>query len=189
MNEQTNKFLIFTKLFVIFGVSFLICKASIVEKKYISIENNNIAKYIDEESIDAKQVAMFEEEYNHASLYLPNYSFVGELTGYVADCPLCSGYLACPPRTNALESGIYFDDKDYGTVRIVASSSTYSCGTILRFQTSRIQEEPVIAIVLYRGVYGNYIDLLTDSEDYAIKNIGRIRNLNFEVLRTGWNNE
>ena len=189
MKEETNKFLLFTKLFGIFFLSFLICKTDIIEKEYILTKNNNIAKFMDEENIDAKQVELFQEEYNKASLYLPNYTFIGELTGYVANCPLCSGYLACPPRTNALESGIYFEDKDYGTVRIVASSSTYSCGTILRFQTDRIQEDPVIAIVLDRGVYGNNIDLLTDSEDYAIKNIGRIRNLNFEVLRNGWQNE
>ncbi len=189
MIKEQSKFLRLFKITIMFFLSFLFCKSNIIEKNYINIENNNIAKYIEEENIDAKQIEMFQDEYNKASLYLPNYTFIGELTGYVGNCPLCTGYLACPPRTNVLESGIYFNDKDYGTVRIVASSSAYSCGTILRFQTNRIQEEPVIAIVLDRGVLGNNIDLLTDSEDYAIRNIGRIRNLNFEVLRTGWNNE
>ncbi len=188
MNESNKSLLIF-KIFSLFFMSFLLCKTDAIEKKYISIENNNIAKYIEEENIDAKQVEMFKDEYDTISLYIADYTFVGELTGYVADCPLCSGYLACPPRTNALESGIYFEDNDYGTVRIVASSSNYSCGTILRFQTDKIQSEPIIAIVLDRGVYGNNIDLLTDSEDFAINNIGRIKNLNFEVLRTGWKNE
>ena len=44
----------------------------------------------------------------------------------------------------------------------------------------------MIAIVLDRGVSGNVIDLLTDSQDYAVKKVGRVRNLEFEVLREGW---
>ena len=44
----------------------------------------------------------------------------------------------------------------------------------------------MIAIVLDRGVSGNVIDLLTDSKDYAVKKVGRVRNLEFEVLREGW---
>lgn len=114
------------------------------------------------------------------------YKFNGELTGYSGDCPLCSGYLACPPRTNVLKSGIYFDDKTYGKIRIVASSKNYPCGTILKFKVNKISKDPIIAIVLDRGVSGNTIDLLTDSEASALKNIGRVKNLNFEVLREGW---
>ena len=116
----------------------------------------------------------------------PLYTFTGELTGYAGDCPLCSGYLACPPRTNVLKEGIYYKDKTYGTVRIVASSKDYPCGTILKFNVNKLSQEPIIAIVLDRGVSGNVIDLLTETEENAIKNIGRVRNLEFEVLRKGW---
>ena len=31
------------------------------------------------------------------------------------------------------------------------------------------------------------IDLLTESQEFATKSVGRVRNLNFEVLREGWN--
>ena len=121
-----------------------------------------------------------------SGLYNPLYTFVGELTGYAGDCPLCSGYLACPPRTNVLEKGIYYEDSTYGKIRIVASSRNYPCGTILKFDVNKLSDEPIIAIVLDRGVGGNNIDLLTESEGYAAKKVGRVRNLEFEVLREGW---
>ena len=60
------------------------------------------------------------------------------------------------------------------------------CGTILKFNVNKLSQEPIIAIVLDRGVSGNVIDLLTETEENAIKNIGRVRNLEFEVLRKGW---
>ena len=84
------------------------------------------------------------------------------------------------------QEGIYFNDKKYGKVRIVASSKKYQCGTILKFNVGKLSDEPMIAIVLDRGVSGNVIDLLTDSKDYAVKKVGRVRNLEFEVLREGW---
>ena len=57
---------------------------------------------------------------------------------------------------------------------------------ILRFNVPKLSDEPMMAIVLDRGVSGNVIDLLTESESYAIKYVGRVRNLEFEVLRQGW---
>lgn len=146
-----------------------------------SAVNNSLDKKVDLEVIRKSQKELYSQ-----GVYNPLYTFTGELTGYAGDCPLCSGYLACPPRTNVLKSGIYFNDKTYGTVRIVASSSNYPCGTILRFNVKKIQSEPITAIVLDRGVPGNVIDLLVENEDYAIKHVGRVKSLNFEVLREGW---
>ena len=137
-------------------------------------------------SVDLKVIQDSQKELYAQGIENPIYTFTGELTGYAGDCPLCSGYLACPPRTNVLKEGIYYKDATYGTVRIVASSKNYPCGTILKFNVKKISDEPIIAIVLDRGVGGNVIDLLTESEDYAIKKVGRVRNLNFEVLREGW---
>ena len=143
--------------------------------------NENTVKVVEKDIIQASQ----KELYN-SGVYNPLYTFIGELTGYSGDCPLCTGYLACPPRTNVLKDGIYYDDKTYGKVRIVASSKNYPCGTILKFNLKKISDEPIIAIVLDRGVGGNAIDLLTESGAYAISNVGRIKNLEFEVLREGW---
>lgn len=152
------------------------------EKSSLSIAlNDNIGKSVDKSIIQTSQNTLYQ-----SGIQNPLYTFTGELTGYTGDCPLCSGYLACPPRTNVIKEGIYFNDKKYGKVRIVASSKNYQCGTILKFKANKLSDEPLIAIVLDRGVSGNVIDLLTDSQDYAVKKIGRIRNLEFEVLREGW---
>ena len=143
--------------------------------------NNNYGKNIDVKVIQETQSELYKQ-----GTFNPIYTFVGELTGYAGDCPLCSGYLACPPRTNVLKEGIYYNDSTYGTVRIVASSKKYPCGTILRFNVGKLSDEPIIAIVLDRGVGGNTLDLLVENEDYARKSVGRVRNLNVEVLREGW---
>ena len=145
------------------------------------VENESIAKALDKEIIQENQDNIYKQ-----GTYNPLFTFKGELTGYVGDCPLCTGYLACPPRTNVLKKGIYYNDKTYGTVRIVASSRNYPCGTILRFKVKKLSDEPIISIVLDRGVGGNVIDLLTDDKNYAIRKVGRVRNLEFEVLRKGW---
>lgn len=183
--KEYIKFKIFSsiKTVVIVVVIFLAFTASSVNTTSLSVAfNSNYLNYIDKEIIEETQLELFKE-----GLYNPLYTFTGELTGYVGDCPLCSGYLACPPRTNVLKEGIYFNDSMYGRIRIVASSKNYPCGTILQFNVDKLSSDPIIAIVLDRGVGGNDIDLLTDSQDYAIKNIGRVRNQEFSVLREGWN--
>ena len=143
--------------------------------------NSNLEKAVDVNVIRKTQKELFSQ-----GTFNPIYTFTGELTGYGGDCPLCSGRVGCPPRINVLKEGIYYTDKTYGTVRIVASSKNYPCGTILKFSVKKLSKEPILAIVLDRGVSGNVIDLLTESEEYAGKYVGRVKNLEFEVLREGW---
>lgn len=110
----------------------------------------------------------------------------GSLTGYAADCPQCNGTLACMPKYNVYKNNVVtYNDKGYGNVRIVASSKNLPCGSIIRFNSSRISSAPVYAIVLDRGVTGNNIDLLVESEAKAYKNVGRSK-ITYEVLRSGW---
>ncbi len=142
-------------------------------------ENNN--KYTEVAVIENIQ-----KEIEETESYTPISTFFGELTGYSGNCKKCSGILACKPRTNVLEDGIYFEDDDYGSVRIVASSKKYPCGTIISFEKSSISEEPIVAVVMDRGVSGDVIDLLVESNDYARKKVGRVRNIEFQVLRYGW---
>ena len=115
----------------------------------------------------------------------PIKTFFGTLTGYSADCPGFSGNLACT-GTSVKENGVYYNDKKYGKIRIVATSSDYPCGTIIRFNHSSVSAEPIVAIALDRGVSGNKVDLLSESSSYAIKYIGSVNNKKFEVLRLGW---
>ena len=182
MKEYVRSRIIMTiELLVLLVVLFTLNKTTF-NFSVLSVEasNNN------EMGVDLQVIRDNQKELYAKGTYNPVYTFMGELTGYAGDCALCSGYLACPPRTNVLKEGIYYTDKTYGKIRIVASSRNYPCGTILRFKVKKLSDEPIIAIVLDRGVPGNVIDLLTESEDYAIKHVGRVRNLEFEVLREGW---
>ena len=176
-----SRIIMFIEAIIVFGLVFMLTKESNQVYVLTVALNNNLEKNMDREIIQKTQNELYiEKDYN------PVDTFIGELTGYAGDCPLCSGYLACPPRTNVLEKGIYYDDATYGHIRIAASSKNYPCGTILRFNVNKLSEEPIIAIVLDRGVSGNNIDLLTESEEYAAQYVGRVRNLEFEILRKGW---
>lgn len=112
--------------------------------------------------------------------------FSGDLTGYAADCPLCNGTLACKSSYNVYKNGVVtYPDKTYGNVRIVASSKSLTCGSIIKFDAKSISNEPVIAIVLDRGVRGRNIDLLMPTEDAARKQVGR-KKITYDVIRNGW---
>lgn len=119
-------------------------------------------------------------------IYAAKESYSGDLTGYAADCPMCNGTLACKSSYNVYKNGVItYDDKTYGTVRIVASSKKLACGSIIRFSSERISNEDVFAIVLDRGVLGTNIDLLVQTEAYASENIGRSK-IDYDVVRIGW---
>ena len=95
--------------------------------------------------------------------------FDGTITSYGADCEGCSGYLSCPPHINA-KNTIYYSDKKYKNVRIIAADKNIPC-------------------VLDRGgaIKGTLFDLLVDKEKSA-NSIGR-QVVKYEILRWGWNNE
>ncbi len=175
-----------SRILMVIETVVVIAVIMLVNKGTISSSILSLASNYDSKNTDIKTMRDTQKELYAQGVYNPIYTFKGELTGYAGDCPLCSGYLACPPRTNVLKEGIYYNDKTYGTVRIVASSRKYPCGTILRFNVGKLSDEPIMAIILDRGVGGNVIDLLTESEDYARKHVGRVRNLTFEVIREGW---
>lgn len=109
----------------------------------------------------------------------------GSLTGYSADCPLCSGRLACSSY-NVYQNGVVtYPDNVYGNVRIVASSKNLPCGSIVKFNLRKLSSSPIYAIVLDRGVGGNNLDLLVESESLAYTQIGR-SSITYEVMRRGW---
>lgn len=141
---------------------------SMIEIEHDDIEE--IDEYVSEEPL--------EEE--------PLDTYTGNLTGYAADCPACYGTLGCLPSYNVYRNGVLtYQDKEYGSVRIVASSKKIPCGSIIRFVSDRVQEGDTYAIVLDRGVYNYNIDLLVPSEAYAYQYIGRSQ-IVYDVLRYGW---
>ncbi len=170
-------------------ITFLFClKTTSYEKETLST-NENVNK-----SIDLSTMAIYinkEEEEKANNEALQKYlwgsldSYTGDLTGYGAYCPLCSGHLACMSSLDLSNGRTTYEDKTYGEVRIVASSKNLACGSIIRFNSPKISKDPVIAIVLDRGVLGNDIDLLSSSEEYALKYVGRSK-ITYDVLRAGW---
>ncbi|MDE6285079.1 MAG: hypothetical protein K2M17_04975 [Bacilli bacterium] len=145
------------------------------------VENDNINKTIDLSTMALKVI-----EVNEQDKFRALDSYTGDLTGYVYNCPLCNGKLACTPNYNVKDGTTMYEDSDYGTVYIVASSNNLPCGTIVRFNSNRVStDKEVLAIVLDRGVRGNALDLLVPSEDYALSKIGR-SSITYDVLRNGW---
>ncbi|MCI8671660.1 MAG: hypothetical protein HFI36_06500 [Bacilli bacterium] len=158
-------------------------------KRQIYSSNENVNR-----NVDLSTMALFinkEEEERENAEALQKYlwgsldSYTGDLTGYGADCPLCSGRLACMSKLDLSNGRNTYEDKTYGNINIVASSKNLPCGTIIRFDSARISDKPTIAIVLDRGVLGNDIDFLAPSEAYAAKYIGR-SSITYDVLRFGW---
>ena len=169
------------KMIKIFVLIIVICISFTNSFVYESkIYNNNTNKGVDEVAM-AMKISKFEYE----SLYGAKNTLVGDLTGYAYNCPLCSGKLACLGNYNITDGTTTFNDETYGNVMIVASSTNLSCGSIVRFNVEKLSNDPILAIVLDRGVRGNNLDLLSVSEEYAINNIGRVK-ITYDVLRNGW---
>ena len=111
----------------------------------------------------------------------------GKMSGYGPDCKGCSGNLAS--GINARNGNIYYNDKKYGRIRIVAGDRKYKFGTIVRIKNSKAGNN-IIAVVLDRG--GNIgigkkflFDLLyTSSKEAAKYEVSY--NVTFEILRYGY---
>lgn len=148
---------------------------------YSSFVTSNVTNRV----VNLDLMALKLEETVKNDLYSVKMTLNGDITGYGADCPMCSGTLSCMPSFYIKDGTTFFPDNDYGDVRIVASSSNLPCGSIVRFDLKSISSDPVIAIVLDRGVGGNNLDLLVESNDMAFTLVGR-NNRTYDVLRNGW---
>lgn len=145
-----------------------------------------VAKYDNlQEELEVKAVANM----NEVATYGPDspVSFVGQMTAYGADCKGCGGRVACPPRQDVRNNNIYYDDADYGTIRILAADRRIPCGSIIKIRNVTFSSEEMIGIVLDRGsaIVGNIIDLLVPAERDGYS-VGRQRNVQYEIIRWGW---
>lgn len=123
-----------------------------------------------------------EEKIEEVVNVFENEILIGKMSGYGPDCVGCSGYVASGMYVG--DGNIYYDDSEYGSVRIVAGDKKYKFGTIVRINDS------MLAIVLDRGgsigIGKNFLfDLLYESEAEANKN-GVSYNTKFEILRNGF---
>ena len=159
-------------LFVVSSTSYV----HIIETKSYSDNTNK--------NVNLSTMALKVEELKENDIYSAKDTFTGDLTGYVFNCPLCNGTLGCMRSYDITDGKTTYPDEVYGNVRIVASSKNLPCGSIVRFNSSRISSEPVLAIVLDRGVRGNALDLLSEDINYAYM-VGRSV-ITYDVLREGW---
>jgi len=112
------------------------------------------------------------------------HTYTGNISYYASDCRGCTGVTAS--GYDIRKGNIYYQDKTYGTVRIVAGDSSFPFGTILRMNWNG---KTTLAIVLDRGGIGfgkKYLfDLLCESEAQAYQ-LGVVKNATIEVLRYGF---
>lgn len=178
MNKVISKIFKTSKIILLLVAVIALQKVNVVSSTD-KLSNENLNKTID---LTAMAVKVNEIQMN--DMYFPLDTFTGDLTGYAANCPLCTGYLSCNNQyvNNGTTS---YHDNQYGDVLIVASSKNLPCGTIVTFDAPYVQSGKSTAIVLDRGVLGNDLDLLVESESYAFQNIGRHK-ISYDVLRFGW---
>ena len=177
MKKFTRKMKHLLEMILIVVVTFVANTST--ERIFTSVSND-----ANNRVINLTTMALKLEEDIRNDLYSAKDTYTGDVTGYGADCPLCSGNLACS-RYYVKDGTTIYPDEVYGNVRIVASSSNLPCGSIVRFNLDKISSEPIIAIVLDRGVLGNDLDLLMPSEEEANRVVGR-NALTYDVLRVGW---
>lgn len=114
--------------------------------------------------------------------------FIGTLTGYGPDCPGCGGHVACYPNPDVRNGNIYYTDKEYGKIRILAADYSIPCGSIIHISNYKfVKDNEFTGIVLDRGsaIVGLTMDLLYPSEADTVV-IGRQRNIEFSIERWGW---
>ncbi len=172
-----NKLFKIVKIFILITFVFII--GLYKNNVDMQIHNSDISK-----TVDLDKMSLKANELQYDDLYGAKESYTGDLTSYVYNCPACTGELYCNWRYDLSHGVTTYVDKTYGEVAIVASSSNLPCGSIIRFESKRISEEPVYAIVLDRGVLGTAIDFLTDTEDHA-NYIGRSK-ITYDVIRIGY---
>lgn len=113
-------------------------------------------------------------------------SFYGKLTGYGPDCKGCGGRASCNGQ-NVKNGNIYYNDKQYGKLRILAADRSVPCGSVVRVNNINGYSGPVMAVVLDRGgaIRGNHLDLLFETQ----RNMGNFRtqsNIKFDIVRWGY---
>ena len=169
------------------------------------VEEPKVEENVKQETVEEEVKEEAPKEENNVTLLEPDFSdkkaletFIGSLTGYGPDCYGCGG------RTSSgydLREKIYYDDAEYGTIRIVAADKYFPFYSIIRISNVPGME-PFIAIVLDRGGdvgwYRNSVsgEIMFDSQkgtlfDLAFTTekdpniLGKTNNVKFEVLRSG----
>mgnify|MGYP001260414216 CR=1 FL=1 len=112
-------------------------------------------------------------------------TYEGTMTAYGANCHGCSGITA---YGYDIRNNIYFEDKTFGMLRIVAADKSIPFGTVVRVSGLKVYDDPILAIVLDRGwlIKGTLMDLaFNDENEEIVMKLGRSK-VTYDVLRQGW---
>lgn len=164
----------------------------------VLVEGSNGISYIDSNGVEQQLRPVIDRVVEYGTGAAGNY--VGNTTGYGADCIGCSGTVACKTREgknhNLVDDGMYYNDSQYGKVRILAADHrVFRCGTIIKVDNGR--EEPFIGIVLDTGIdmrrnwefYGLiHLDVafVTEKDPAVYSMTASNQSAKFEVKRWGW---
>lgn len=155
------------------------------EKNDISndLVNYEVIEKKQEDYIIVNNEEVVDENKTTVAVNSQNEILVGKMSGYGPDCYGCSGYLASGVYVG--DGNVYYNDSEYGQVRILAGDKKFKFGTIVRINDS------MLAIVLDRGgsigVGKKFLfDLLYVTESEANIN-GISYETKFEILRNGFN--
>ncbi len=192
MKKRKNAVL---KYFLFLIMLFVICIIIVGGNKKVSVITSNInnVKSIKSSRIitESKEIEMINvNSVDGIKTYggKIKLGFTGTLTGYGPDCPGCIGLVYCRPNPNVLNGNIYYDDSEYGKLRILAADYSIPCGSIIKIDNFKfIPGDSFYGIVLDRGsaIVGLTMDLLYPSEDDTVI-IGRQRDIYFTIERWGW---
>lgn len=176
-----------SQLLVVFVFLFLLFGTVGSNKNVTIIANNNFNKMADRtlvlfEEVKEKIVVTPEPNlfYDRAVIKTE----VGTITGYGPDCAGCSGITA---SGHNLHESIYYNDLEFGTVRILAADKSIPFYSI--FRVSNIPGmDPFLAIVLDTGGNvgygkGTLFDLAHANEQNGV--LPKTSNVTFEMLRSG----
>ena len=124
-------------------------------------------------------------------------NYIGKMTGYGADCAGCSGTLSCRTKEgnyhNLSTNGEYYNDSQYGTVRILAAAlDKFQCGTMIKVENENLGT--FNAIVLDTGgamrkAWANgtiLMDLAFKSENDPAVHLATSSNTKYSVQRWGY---
>lgn len=194
MKKKNSLFLYLKKYFL--GFFYIFCLLAIIfygnERNNIVTTNINTVKSIKYSKIISVQENNYYKNVT-STMAIKEYGskykleFTGTLTGYGPDCVGCSGIVACAPNPDVRNDNIYYEDKEYGKIRILAADRSIPCGSIIKISNFKFIGDDFYGIVLDRGssIVGLTMDLLYPSESDTVV-IGRQYKINFKIERFGW---
>lgn len=193
---KRNSFKILMSILSIFGFMFIsvgigIMYALETDETNINVINDskNLLTYSDlksgqSELLEKQLKPVFYNSMADAVFYSKSYptSFKAKLVHYGPDCASCGGRLGCNGQ-NAKNGNIYYNDKEFGKIRIVAASTLLPCGSILKINLDAYDN--MYVIVLDRGVDSSMIDLLKESQR-SKSPVRTVNNIVFDIVRYGY---